>query len=188
MSRQPALLRSSDNQLLGWLILVHDTGTGEFDDPSLQPYRKIGFDQIRTAAHLALTRKVATKSLVLLENKNNTLPLSPKKKWNIAVVGPFADCQACYYGKYSPHKDASVTTTVAKGLEAGGRNTVTVAGGCSQKKLDEKQQRRRGLQSGCGCVSCPCPSGGGPEPYMCLGYHLYFLVYLYHIKVLNILK
>ena len=52
-----------------------------------------------------LTKQVATESLVLLENKNRTLPLKVKTaaagavaKLKIAVVGPFADCQSCYYG------------------------------------------------------------------------------------------
>ena len=71
--------------------------TGEFDDPELQPYRKLLPERIRSAAHLNLTRRVAAKSLVLLVNHNKTLPLSPTKK-RIAVIGPVADCQSCYYG------------------------------------------------------------------------------------------
>ena len=66
---------------------------------------RIEKSEIRTKAHLALTKQVATESLVLLENKNRTLPLKVKTaaagavaKLKIAVVGPFADCQSCYYG------------------------------------------------------------------------------------------
>ena len=55
--------------------------------------------QIRSAAHLSLSRRVATESPVLLENKNKTLPLSAATKRKIAVVGPFADCQSCYFGE-----------------------------------------------------------------------------------------
>ena len=44
--------------------------------------------QIRSAAHLSLSRRVATESLVLLENKNNTLPLSAATKRKIATGGP----------------------------------------------------------------------------------------------------
>ena len=155
--------------------------TGEFDDPSLQPYRQIPFEQIRTAAHLALSREVATKSLVLLENRDwpdlggqATLPLqSPApaagqaqgRKLSFAAVGPFSDCQACYFGKYSPRQDFTKTVTVAGGLVAAG-HAVRVAGGCGRSKqgLDAGNY---GGPGGCGCVSCPCPAGGGPEPYMC---------------------
>ena len=88
------------------------------------------------------------------------------------MVGPFADCQACYFGKYSPHLDVNRTTTVAEGLKAAG-HVVTAASGCSEKgnAAAAAATARRRQQQGCGCVSCPCPSGGGPEPYMCAGYN-----------------
>ena len=89
--------------------------TGEFDNASLQPYRHIPMSAVRSEAHLELARQTATKSLVLLENKNQTLPLTRTPA--IAVVGPFADCQACYFGKYSPHQDSARTVTVAAGLQ-----------------------------------------------------------------------
>jgi len=149
---------------------------GEFDDPAEQPYRQIPTSVIRSPAHLALSQQVATKSLVLLENKNRTLPLSlPRGHYSISVVGPFADCQSCVYGKYSPHLDEKVTTTVAKGLKSGtpGNVTVKVAAGCSQHKwpLPLTTPPPAGVQGDCGCVSCPCPAGGGAEPYMCEGYN-----------------
>ena len=133
-------------------------------------YTKIAMGRIRSPAHLALSREVATKSLVLLANRNRTLPLRRRQK--IAVVGPFADCQACYFGKYSPHLDVNRTTTVAEGLKAAG-HVVTAASGCSEKgnAAAAAATARRRQQQGCGCVSCPCPSGGGPEPYMCAGYN-----------------
>eukprot|EP01043_Picozoa_sp_COSAG02_P020391 COSAG02_NODE_1005_length_15270_cov_11.414607_7_plen_714_part_00 len=149
--------------------------TGEFDDPGLQPYRKIPKDQIRSKAHLALTRQVATQSLVLLQNRNRTLPLTPGHLTKIAVVGPFADCQSCYYGKYSPHMDANLTVTVAGALHDAG-NDVMAASGCSDGTLQDetgwsaKLWHRRQLQQGCGCVSCPCPSGAGRTPYECKSY------------------
>ena len=133
-----------------------------------------------------MTKEVATKSFVLLENNKATLPLSKAEssKYSVAVVGPFADCQACYYGKYSPHRDVNLTTTVAAGLQAAG-STVHVASGCSQKhKSDGSNPMYRGGgggggggdggragPGGCGCASCPCPAGAGPEPYMCTEYN-----------------
>ena len=67
--------------------------TGEFDPAAGNPYRSISKDHIRSAAHLELTRQVAAKSLVLLENKKSVLPLRADKRYNITVVGPFADCE-----------------------------------------------------------------------------------------------
>lgn len=149
--------------------------TGEFDDPGLQPYRRLSKDQIRSKAHLALTRQVATESLVLLQNYNRTLPLTPGEQSKIAVVGPFADCQSCYYGKYSPHMDTNLTVTVAGALHDAG-NDVMAASGCSDGRPQDEtgwstnQWHRRQLQQGCGCVSCPCPSGAGRTPYECKSY------------------
>jgi beta-glucosidase-like glycosyl hydrolase len=46
-----------------------------------------------TAAHVPLTLEAAQKSIVLLENRNNTLPLNPsaQKISKIALIGPFGD-------------------------------------------------------------------------------------------------
>lgn len=54
-----------------------------------------------TASHQNLTLEAAQKSIVLLENRNSTLPLQPKTQniSRIALVGPFAD--TLNYGDYS---------------------------------------------------------------------------------------
>ena len=85
--------------------------------------------QIRSAAHLSLSRRVATESLVLLENKNNTLPLSAATKRKIAVVGPFADCQSCYFGEHIFKLELSRRCVVNHGVvwQASTRRTSTRA-------------------------------------------------------------
>lgn len=57
--------------------------------------------QSLTESHVPLTLEAAQKSLVLLENKNSTLPINPIKQniTKIALVGPFAD--TFNYGDYS---------------------------------------------------------------------------------------
>ena len=45
-------------------------------------------------------RKIAEKSLVLLKNKDNLLPVSKEIK-TIAVIGPNADQARCFFGDYS---------------------------------------------------------------------------------------
>ena len=49
--------------------------TGEFDPPINNPYRLIDPAVIRSPAHLQVARQAAVKSLVLLQNRNHTLPL-----------------------------------------------------------------------------------------------------------------
>jgi beta-glucosidase-like glycosyl hydrolase len=49
--------------------------------------------QSLTAAHIPLTLETAQKSIVLLENRNATLPLKPAAQniSKIALIGPFSD-------------------------------------------------------------------------------------------------
>lgn len=49
--------------------------------------------------HIPLTLEAAHKSIVLLENRNSTLPLNPTTKNKIALIGPFSDM--LNYGDYS---------------------------------------------------------------------------------------
>ncbi|KAI1388646.1 glycoside hydrolase family 3 protein [Hypoxylon trugodes] len=71
---------------------------GLFDDPfipaEIDP-RKMVYD------HRNLALKAAQKSIVLLENKNSTLPLKPRDRniTKIALIGPFSD--VLNYGDYS---------------------------------------------------------------------------------------
>ncbi|KAH8675919.1 glycoside hydrolase family 3 protein [Xylariales sp. PMI_506] len=71
---------------------------GLFENPFLPQ----DIDFLRIAdAHRELTLEAARNSVVLLENKNSTLPLLPRTQSNtkIALVGPFAD--TLNYGDYS---------------------------------------------------------------------------------------
>ncbi|KAH8895623.1 glycoside hydrolase family 3 protein [Thozetella sp. PMI_491] len=71
---------------------------GLFEDP----YIAAGTDPIEIVqTHRSLTLEAAQKSIVLLENKNSTLPLRPIEQniSKIALIGPFSD--TLNYGDYS---------------------------------------------------------------------------------------
>ncbi|NND33640.1 MAG: glycoside hydrolase family 3 protein [Saprospiraceae bacterium] len=74
---------------------------GLFDPPGLVPYDAIGPEQIRHPNHVALSKEAATKSIVLLKNKDQTLPLK-KDIGGIFITGPTAAhvqaLLANYYG------------------------------------------------------------------------------------------
>lgn len=74
---------------------------GLFDPPGSVPFDQIKSEVIRSAEHVALTKEAATKSVVLLKNKNATLPLE-KEVGSIFVTGPMATHMqallANYYG------------------------------------------------------------------------------------------
>ncbi|MBV8896267.1 MAG: hypothetical protein JO051_07140 [Acidobacteriaceae bacterium] len=63
---------------------------GMFDPPERVPFSNIGMDQVQSPAHQRLALEAARKSIVLLKNDGNTLPLRSVPK-SIAVVGPAAD-------------------------------------------------------------------------------------------------
>jgi beta-glucosidase len=63
---------------------------GEFDPPELVPYSTIPFSEVRHPDHRALSLEVAQKSIVLLKNEDNFLPLDKNTVKTIAVIGPHA--------------------------------------------------------------------------------------------------
>ncbi|MGL6314323.1 glycoside hydrolase family 3 C-terminal domain-containing protein [Vibrio sp. WXL103] len=71
--------------------------TGDFDDPSLNPYSQIPTSLLECDAHRKLARRAAEEAIVLLKN-DNVLPLKHDTK-SIALIGPFAD--RCWMGIYS---------------------------------------------------------------------------------------
>jgi beta-glucosidase len=78
---------------------------GMFDPPETDPWAKLGRETINCDKHRALALEAAEKSIVLLKNENNLLPLDDSKK-DILLMGPGAAnphvLLANYYG-VSPH-------------------------------------------------------------------------------------
>jgi beta-glucosidase len=66
---------------------------GLLDPPSMVPYASIkeGEEPWLSEKHKALARESTQKSIVLLKNENDLLPLDRRKLRSIAVVGPYAD-------------------------------------------------------------------------------------------------
>lgn len=64
---------------------------GEFDPFESIPYSKLSPDIIASDEHREVALETARKSIVLLQNKNNLLPLDPSSLGKVAVIGPLAD-------------------------------------------------------------------------------------------------
>ena len=73
---------------------------GLFDPKSKVPFNSISFTQVDSPAHRELAEKAARESMVLLKNRNNTLPLKSGIK-RIAVVGPNAASLRALEGNYN---------------------------------------------------------------------------------------
>lgn len=70
-------------------VLVAKFRLGLFDDPYGDP-RSVD-RVVRCKDHVALAKEIADESIVLLENKNDILPLDLKKYRSIALLGPNSD-------------------------------------------------------------------------------------------------
>ncbi len=111
---KPAALDSAVREVLGAkydLGLFHDPflriGKAEDDPPDLKADSRL---------HRPQARDVARRSLVLLENRQRTLPL--KKGATVALVGPLADSQVDMLGVWSAQGVAAQTVTLRQGMAA----------------------------------------------------------------------
>ena len=73
---------------------------GMFDPDEVVPYASISMDVVSSDKHRKLALEAAEKSIVLLKNENNTLPLKKDIK-SIAVVGPNANELEVLLGNYN---------------------------------------------------------------------------------------
>lgn len=86
---------------------------GMFDPDDRVPYSKIPYSVVESPKHIAQAQDMACKSMVLLKNKNNTLPLSKNLK-KIAVVGPNAADSTMLWSNYNGFP--SHTVTILEGI------------------------------------------------------------------------
>jgi beta-glucosidase len=92
---------------------------GMFDPPDRLPWSKLSLADNDTAAHRQLALEAARKSIVLLKNDRDTLPLKSSVK-TIAVVGPNADSLDTLVGNYNGNP--SSYTTILAGIQKRFRN------------------------------------------------------------------
>lgn len=86
---------------------------GLFENPYVNP--KQASWQVRTPAHVQLTRQVAQESVILLKNDRDLLPLA-KTLPRIAVIGPNADNIYNQLGDYTAPQPANNVVTVLEGI------------------------------------------------------------------------
>jgi len=88
---------------------------GLFDDPYKYCDENRAKSGIFSESNRAEARATATKSFVLLKNKNNLLPI--KKGGIIALVGPLADAKENMTGTWAVAADYSKSISLLKGLQ-----------------------------------------------------------------------
>lgn len=112
-------------------ILQKKFELGLFDDPYRFSNPEREQKTVMKAEFLEAARDVARKSVVLLKNENQLLPLSKDTK-SIAVIGPLADNKREMIGSWSAAGDWSKSVTILEGLKAKLPNAkIQYAKGCN---------------------------------------------------------
>jgi beta-glucosidase len=88
---------------------------GLFDHPYADEARERSV--ILSAANLTAAREIAARSLVLLKNERETLPLDKNVK-SIALIGPLADDQVDVLGSWNGDGQVSDAVTLLAGIKA----------------------------------------------------------------------
>ena len=106
------------------LELKYDMGL--FSDPHRNLDPKLDIDTMfaDNRLHRQEAREVARRSIVLLKNNNNVLPISKNAK--IAVVGPLADSKRDILGSWSAAGRASLAVTPLEGIKHAVNNAQSV--------------------------------------------------------------
>lgn len=112
-------------------ILHVKKALGLFENPyrSLDPSRG---KQVGTPEHRALARDAARRSIVLLRNEGNVLPL--KRDARIALIGPLGDDLDNMFGTWTLFGKESESITFKAGLTRAGAKHVTVVKGAEIEK------------------------------------------------------
>lgn len=99
-------------------VLRVKTALGLFDDP----YRSLDAERearvVGAAEHRALAREAGRRSIVMLKNEGDLLPL-PKSGKRIALIGPFAQGENHLHGPWTLFANPSEAIDLATGLRRG---------------------------------------------------------------------
>jgi Beta-glucosidase-related glycosidases len=87
-------------------VLAARIRLGELDAAET-PWDELGDEIVEGPEHLALARRIAQESIVLLQNRDAILPLQADAK--IALVGPNADDREMLWGNYNPIPEQTIT-------------------------------------------------------------------------------
>jgi len=112
-------------------ILTVKFRLGLFDDPYKYCDKQKEKALTLHPSHLAAAREAAEKSMVLLKNENNTLPLTGRFK-RIAIIGPLAADKDAPLGNWRGKATPGSAVSLLEGMQAaaGGTFEILYAQGC----------------------------------------------------------
>ena len=121
-------------------ILSVKVWLGLFENPYVPEADINAYEQGLPAAHIALCRKAAEESMVLLKNEGNLLPLNRKQK--ISLVGKLADDRNEVCGAWAMAWKPEDCVSVRAGLESAGADVRYYPCGGPEGELNEEEIAR----------------------------------------------
>lgn len=103
---------------------------GMFDPDEMVPFNQISYDIVDCDKHKKIAHDAALKSMVLLQNKNQTLPLQKNLK-KIAVIGPNANNVEVLLGNYNGYPSSPVTPLEGIINKVGENTEILYSRGCN---------------------------------------------------------
>jgi beta-glucosidase len=100
---------------------------GLFDNPYRSVSQKAERASVSTPAMLKLCREAGARSIVLLKNDGDLLPLK-KNPGRIALIGPFGEDRKNVVGTWAFMADEKLNVSIAQGLRARGLTVTTTQG------------------------------------------------------------
>ena len=110
---------------------------GDFDSEDLVPWKKMGEEVIASKEHHQIALDAARRSIVLLQNKQDILPLAKTTK--VAVIGPNANDSVMMWGNYNGFPRHTVT--ILEGIKQKG-NVIGYMKACDLVENMGRQPRR----------------------------------------------
>jgi len=106
---------------------------GLFEDPYRGCSAEREKKEFLSAENRAAAREVARKSMVLLKNDKNVLPLDANKTTSIALIGPLANTKNDLLGTWSAVGSPDAVVSVMEGMKKAASSAVTInyVHGCS---------------------------------------------------------
>lgn len=88
---------------------------GLFEEPGKVPYDSINYDEVDSQEKVQKNLEIAKKTLVLLKNEDQLLPLNKEKIKSIGIIGPNANNRRALVGNYEGTSSRYVT--ISEGIQ-----------------------------------------------------------------------
>ncbi len=124
-------------------LLIARFELGDFDSDELNEWTKIPESVVASEEHKMLARKMALKSIVLLQNRNDVLPLGKTatsgSATDIVVMGPNANDSVMMWGNYAGYP--THTITALEGITSRANANVRCIQGCGLTRNEVFESR-----------------------------------------------